>query len=71
MSGLSATYTTVYVSDDKDIIQVEVVTVRPDEASKKYLRKRLRKREIAANKSKLYRQIFSLGIEQLKAKEAA
>lgn len=69
LSVIVSKYTTVYVIYGKDI-QVEVVTVRPDEADKKFLRKKLRKREVAANKSRLYRQIFSLGIKSLQALEA-
>lgn len=59
------------MSDEKDSIQVEVVTVRPGEAAKRFLRKKLRNRAIAANKSNLYRRIFDLGIKAIQSDPAA
>lgn len=58
-------------NDNPQSPQVDVVTVRPDDSAKKFLKRKLRSKEAQANKSRLYRQIFSLGIEALKAKEAA
>lgn len=63
-------YTTVYMrNDNPQNPQVDVVTVRPDEAAKKFLKQKFRSREALQNKSRLYRHIFSLGIEALKSKE--
>lgn len=50
--------------------QVDVVTVRPDNSAKQFLKQKFRSKEALQNKSRLYRQIFSLGIEVLKARES-
>lgn len=62
------TYTNVDMrdgQDSKDHQNIEVVSFRPDDTTKKFLRRMFRKKEVVNNKSAFHQRVYLAGMKTI------